>query len=425
MPLGSRRPRRGCRVVDARGVWLRARTARSRPASLGTPLLLPALATPGTTTRPTGCCCAARALLAVPGRPGRHDRLGALGCDPARWFDPSGHEVLARGRGRGPGTPHAVFNHYAYGAVIDWVYRHVAGLAPTPSAPGYRRVLVAPRPIATAWTGRVRRSRRPTAGWRSTRRLEPRHRRRRRRAAVRDDRRVHRACHDGLGRDRRWPAHRPRRPPGPGHHTIVVTSAAIADPARSTPRQRKAHAGVSLGAAAQPKAQVVRQGSRGPARPGRVPVPAKRPRRPGLDPEALRRSRPRFRNSPRPSARPGRAGHEHGPRICAIGEEQQARRPHRRSRSVTGSPAAIRCGPARVPRRRRALGANRRWISIALSMAPTTDWNAAISPSPVCLTSDPPRRPQRPRTISSCVGDMSIARASPSLCVRFVDARCR
>ena len=22
------------------------------------------------------------------------------------------------------------FNHYAYGAVIDWVYRHVAGLAP-------------------------------------------------------------------------------------------------------------------------------------------------------------------------------------------------------------------------------------------------------------------------------------------------------
>jgi alpha-L-rhamnosidase len=39
------------------------------------------------------------------------------------------------------------FNHYAYGAVIDWVYRHVAGLAPTLDAPGYRRVMVAPRPV--------------------------------------------------------------------------------------------------------------------------------------------------------------------------------------------------------------------------------------------------------------------------------------
>src|SRR5262249_29871525 len=40
------------------------------------------------------------------------------------------------------------FNHYAYGAVIDWVYRHVAGLAPTLEAPGYRCVIVAPRPHA-------------------------------------------------------------------------------------------------------------------------------------------------------------------------------------------------------------------------------------------------------------------------------------
>ncbi len=36
--------------------------------------------------------------------------------------------------------PHMLsFNHYAYGAVIDWVYRTVAGLAPTLEAPGYRR----------------------------------------------------------------------------------------------------------------------------------------------------------------------------------------------------------------------------------------------------------------------------------------------
>jgi alpha-L-rhamnosidase len=41
------------------------------------------------------------------------------------------------------------FNHYAYGAVMDWVYRHVAGIAPTPEAPGYRRILFSPVPTAS------------------------------------------------------------------------------------------------------------------------------------------------------------------------------------------------------------------------------------------------------------------------------------
>jgi alpha-L-rhamnosidase len=36
------------------------------------------------------------------------------------------------------------FNHYAYGAVADWLHRTVAGLAP--AAPGYRSLRVAPRP---------------------------------------------------------------------------------------------------------------------------------------------------------------------------------------------------------------------------------------------------------------------------------------
>jgi alpha-L-rhamnosidase len=36
------------------------------------------------------------------------------------------------------------FNHYAVGAVADWLHRTVAGLAP--AAPGYRRMLVRPRP---------------------------------------------------------------------------------------------------------------------------------------------------------------------------------------------------------------------------------------------------------------------------------------
>ena len=46
-----------------------------------------------------------------------------------------------------PGEAHMLsFNHYAYGAVIDWVYRHVAGLAPDATRPGYRRVVFAPKP---------------------------------------------------------------------------------------------------------------------------------------------------------------------------------------------------------------------------------------------------------------------------------------
>ncbi|MEU4654151.1 glycoside hydrolase family 78 protein [Streptomyces sp. NPDC023723] len=38
------------------------------------------------------------------------------------------------------------FNHYAFGAVADWMHRTVAGLAP--AEPGYRRLLVRPRPGA-------------------------------------------------------------------------------------------------------------------------------------------------------------------------------------------------------------------------------------------------------------------------------------
>ncbi|MDP9417487.1 MAG: glycoside hydrolase family 78 protein [Actinomycetota bacterium] len=38
------------------------------------------------------------------------------------------------------------FNHYALGAVADWLHRTVAGLAP--AAPGYRKILVQPRPTS-------------------------------------------------------------------------------------------------------------------------------------------------------------------------------------------------------------------------------------------------------------------------------------
>jgi alpha-L-rhamnosidase len=38
------------------------------------------------------------------------------------------------------------FNHYAYGAVGEWMYRVVAGLELDPQEPGYKHVLAQPRP---------------------------------------------------------------------------------------------------------------------------------------------------------------------------------------------------------------------------------------------------------------------------------------
>ncbi|CAM5298914.1 alpha-L-rhamnosidase OS=Streptomyces microflavus OX=1919 GN=Smic_75320 PE=4 SV=1 [Streptomyces microflavus] len=36
------------------------------------------------------------------------------------------------------------FNHYAYGSVGEWMYTHIAGIAP--AEPGFRKVTVRPRP---------------------------------------------------------------------------------------------------------------------------------------------------------------------------------------------------------------------------------------------------------------------------------------
>jgi alpha-L-rhamnosidase len=38
------------------------------------------------------------------------------------------------------------FNHYAYGAVGDWMYRNLAGISPDESAPGYKKIRIAPKP---------------------------------------------------------------------------------------------------------------------------------------------------------------------------------------------------------------------------------------------------------------------------------------
>ncbi|HHY85035.1 MAG TPA: hypothetical protein GYA07_05810 [Verrucomicrobia bacterium] len=36
------------------------------------------------------------------------------------------------------------FNHYAYGAIGQWMYERVAGLAPDPAHPGYKHFFVRP-----------------------------------------------------------------------------------------------------------------------------------------------------------------------------------------------------------------------------------------------------------------------------------------
>lgn len=38
------------------------------------------------------------------------------------------------------------FNHYAYGAIGDWLYRNVAGINPDPEMPGYKKILIKPTP---------------------------------------------------------------------------------------------------------------------------------------------------------------------------------------------------------------------------------------------------------------------------------------
>ncbi len=65
-----------------------------------------------------------------------------------RWeaIKPDGTPSTGGSEGHAPGSEPSMisFNHYAYGAVIDWVYRNVLGL--TSLSPGYKQVSISPRP---------------------------------------------------------------------------------------------------------------------------------------------------------------------------------------------------------------------------------------------------------------------------------------
>jgi len=47
-------------------------------------------------------------------------------------------------------------NHYAFGAVGDWLYRHVAGVGPSAEGPGFRHVRIAPHPGGSLTHARAR-----------------------------------------------------------------------------------------------------------------------------------------------------------------------------------------------------------------------------------------------------------------------------
>ena len=48
--------------------------------------------------------------------------------------------------GKISGTDMNSLNHYAYGSIVDWMYRDVMGLNPVEEAPGYKKAVIRPRP---------------------------------------------------------------------------------------------------------------------------------------------------------------------------------------------------------------------------------------------------------------------------------------
>ena len=156
-PAGQRRAdglRAGARVRPAAGRRCAAggdaarRAGRgggtaSRPASSARRWSATRSPAPGTSTPPTTCCCERECpswlYPVTQGATTIWERWDSL-----RPTAPSTRATMTS------------FNHYALGAVADWLHRVVAGLAP--AAPGYREILFRPRPGGglTSAAGRAR-----------------------------------------------------------------------------------------------------------------------------------------------------------------------------------------------------------------------------------------------------------------------------
>lgn len=54
-------------------------------------------------------------------------------------------EFLYAGRGFGDSEMNS-FNHYAYGSVVEWMYRYMAGIAADEENPGFKNIILQPTP---------------------------------------------------------------------------------------------------------------------------------------------------------------------------------------------------------------------------------------------------------------------------------------
>jgi alpha-L-rhamnosidase len=108
---------------------------------LGTPLLLPALTGTGHLD------LAYEVVLQRTSPSWLYQVLAGATTIWERWeaLRPDG-SVATEKLGGGSGGSMVSFNHYAYGAVADWLHTTVAGLRVDPEDPGYHHVLVEPRP---------------------------------------------------------------------------------------------------------------------------------------------------------------------------------------------------------------------------------------------------------------------------------------
>ncbi|WP_309491668.1 alpha-L-rhamnosidase C-terminal domain-containing protein [Microbacterium sp. Se5.02b] len=123
----AQRAAAGARLADL----VHAAGNRIATGFVGTPLVCDALTL-------TGHTAAAYALLQEQGCPSwLYQVVQGATTIWERW------DALLPDGSVNPGTMTS-FNHYALGAVADWMHRRVAGLAP--AAPGYRRIRFAPRP---------------------------------------------------------------------------------------------------------------------------------------------------------------------------------------------------------------------------------------------------------------------------------------
>jgi len=140
LQLGIAPPDERQRIADALAALVRAASGRISTGFLGTPLVLPALTAGGHVEEAyqvlLNTDCPGWLYQVLHGATTTWERWDAIRPDGS--IHPGDMATGEAGM--------LSFNHYAYGAVVDWLYRSVAGLAPDPDDPGYGTVVLAPVP---------------------------------------------------------------------------------------------------------------------------------------------------------------------------------------------------------------------------------------------------------------------------------------